>query len=36
MRLRLHQKHEDLYYRIVTMSGVQEDVRRNGAETEKN
>ena len=36
MRLRLQLKQVDLRLRIVTVPGVQEDVRRNGVETEKN
>ena len=34
--LRLHQKQVDLRLRIVTLPGVQEELRENGVETEKN
>jgi len=34
--LRLQQKQVELRPRIVTEPGVQEEVRRNGVETEKN
>ena len=36
MWLRLQQKQVDLRLRIVTMPGVQQEMRRNGMETEKN
>jgi len=36
MWLRLQQKQVELRPRIATEPGVQEEVRRNGVETEKN
>ena len=36
MRLRLQLKQVDLQLRIVTVPGVQEEVRKNGVEMEKN
>ena len=36
MRVRLQLKQVDLRLRIVTVPGVQEEVRRNGVEMEKN
>ena len=36
LHLRLKQKHVDCQLRIVTVSGAQEEARRNGVETETN